>query len=353
VIYSYIPYVMAFRLVVSFMIVFGRGVTRRHRVHQQQARLLRPRQEAQHIVDTHHLWVLLWLLSALAVDELALKRIISQPRPGTMMQSRDDRGGFVGSCAESCGMPSSHAALAAGWFTLLFLDSAFRIRAGEGDAPGTCASRCYKFFKPTGMRPWPTEKSLTHFDFVSCVTCWTLHFVPVPIMRVVLSDHSVSQVFYGTCWGMCYAVAWWLTMRGLARRFAAPRAYLGGYLLHNYHLPGFDRRQLDESRRDELKKLVGVWRGPQEASAKRDISIKQLTGETLHIIDGVHASTAVDVEMARCFRLKWKPESSDVCHTAEIDESCSSLSWNGTVFHKNPEYNAFGEVSPDAISFVT
>jgi hypothetical protein len=43
-------------------------------------------------------------------NEVIVKRIWAQPRPGAFEKLKDDDGQLVGSCLVSCGMPSSHAA---------------------------------------------------------------------------------------------------------------------------------------------------------------------------------------------------------------------------------------------------
>lgn len=57
-----------------------------------------------------HLWILLWLGLLLSVNELLVKRLVAEPRPGSMMELRGSHGLLEGSCVATCGMPSSHSA---------------------------------------------------------------------------------------------------------------------------------------------------------------------------------------------------------------------------------------------------
>merc|ERR1712157_521776 len=99
VVYAYCPYVLAARAV--FVLLVKRG--------------------------TRQLAIVLWLLLTLFINEVILKRLWHEPRPGTMLQVRDVAGRYVGSCLQSCGFPSSHAALGMGWFVHLFLDAVYRV----------------------------------------------------------------------------------------------------------------------------------------------------------------------------------------------------------------------------------
>merc|ERR1712187_570499 len=61
------------------------------------------------------------------VNEFIVKKIVNQPRPGNLLQVTDYSGRFVGSCVESCGMPSSHSAIACGLFILMVYDAMLRV----------------------------------------------------------------------------------------------------------------------------------------------------------------------------------------------------------------------------------
>eukprot|EP00438_Fugacium_kawagutii_P020604 Skav209881 [mRNA] locus=scaffold3263:48214:50720:+ [translate_table: standard] len=76
--------------------------------------------------EMRHLWILLWLGLLLCVNEFIVKKLVAEPRPGSMMELRGRHGLLEGSCVEKCGMPSSHSAIAVGWLTLSILDAVSR-----------------------------------------------------------------------------------------------------------------------------------------------------------------------------------------------------------------------------------
>eukprot|EP00927_Polykrikos_kofoidii_P035100 TRINITY_DN29664_c0_g1_i1.p1 TRINITY_DN29664_c0_g1~~TRINITY_DN29664_c0_g1_i1.p1 ORF type:complete len:271 (+),score=7.18 TRINITY_DN29664_c0_g1_i1:60-872(+) len=137
--------------------------------------------------------------------EYAIKPWVAQPRPGAN-GGWTENGVQVGSCNTSCGMPSSHAAIAVGLFTLLFLDLVFRtipmrdtlivtesmLRANEAtDVPAP-------FLHGTATRD----------QFVRFVVVCTVFLLPIPTMRVVLHDHTVEQVIVGSIIGVVFSCAW-------------------------------------------------------------------------------------------------------------------------------------------------
>jgi len=122
------------------------------------------------------LWpILLMMMGAciVFVNEGIIKRIVSQDRPS-------------GSCLESKGMPSSHAALATAYFVNLHLELIFK--------------------------PQPSSTSLAwtvvHKAVVGALL-WAMLF-PVPFTRVALHDHSWAQIGVGALVGLCVGVGWFL-----------------------------------------------------------------------------------------------------------------------------------------------
>lgn len=235
VIYSYLPYGVGFCVVFSFLV--NRG--------------------------TRQLWVLVWLCLQLCLCEYLFKYIWHEPRPGMKMQVRDEEGRYVGSCLESCGMPSSHSALAMGWFVLLFLDAVFRV---SPHVPGSNSMSMHgsldRSTNPPSMRstarfcrrevwnvwrmtqfillvPWVHSEFLTQTKFVVYVLMWFLIMIPVPFMRVALYDHTTSQVATGSLVGPIIAVIWWRIVRCLQHRFRHKEnhRFFFGLLTHNYTLP--------------------------------------------------------------------------------------------------------------------
>lgn len=249
VIYSYLPYGVALFVIISFLVHRG----------------------------TQQLWVLLWLGLMVVVSELIFKMIFHGPRPGMLMQVRDESGRYVGSCSNSCGMPSSHSALAMGWFVLLFLDATFRLNP-SASSPGsysTYSSRgnmndgdrnlneddrgqshlplaaflrrevrnSWKFTRFIVLVPWVHSESLTHVKFVAYVSFWFVIMVPVPFMRVALYDHTLGQAAVGSAIGPVIAIMWWRVVRYLQQRYRAleGQKFFFGLLVHNYTLPRFLR----------------------------------------------------------------------------------------------------------------
>eukprot|EP00434_Breviolum_minutum_P034737 symbB.v1.2.030752.t1/scaffold3500.1/size56953/4 len=190
-----------------------------------------------------HLWILLWLLFLLVVNEGIVKKIVAEPRPGSMLELRGQNGLLEGSCVETCGMPSSHSAISMGWFTLSVLDAISRTDTSRdlddaGDALVVEQRKWTNFLKSLGCQydviageekksrgyefcwiPWAEKTDLTVREFISVVIYWCLLLVPVPFMRVVLRDHTESQVFVGSAIGMVLAMVWWRVLRVLERRW--------------------------------------------------------------------------------------------------------------------------------------
>jgi len=180
-----------------------------------------------------------------------------------LMQVRDESGRYVGSCLSTCGMPSTHSALAMGWFVLLFLDAVFRVNpyASPGshsvsmhpsderysnpsmrDTMAFCRREVQNAWEMTRfilLVPWVHSESLTHLKFVVYVIVWFLIMIPVPFMRVALYDHTTGQVAAGALVGPIIAIIWWRFVRYLQQRFRhwENQRFCFGLLTHNYTLP--------------------------------------------------------------------------------------------------------------------
>ncbi|CAK0903883.1 unnamed protein product [Prorocentrum cordatum] len=164
---------------------------------------------------TRQLWMLLWAWPMIPLQELVFKRISPEPRPGTMLQVRDYAGMYAGSCLKKCGMPSSHANLTIGWFTLLLLDAIYRVRPfalGRKTQtilirPGASGAQKYaKCLRLYLTVPWEHRDLLTHTEFLVYISTWILILIPVPFMRVALYDHTFDQVTVGAMIGLSSAV---------------------------------------------------------------------------------------------------------------------------------------------------
>lgn len=224
--YAYLPYLLAAHAMLAFVVQRG----------------------------TRQLGVLLWLLLMVSFSELILKKVWREPRPGTMLQVKDFAGNYVGSCLRSCGMPSSHSALAIGWFVILFLDAMYRSHPfALGDKTQTMPLRpdvgggakaitCLKLYLSV---PWADNELLTHTQFVVYISAWFVLLVPVPFMRVVLYDHTFVQVVTGSFVGAVLAVVWWRVTRYFQRKYQHlegkmifPRLLLHNFKIAKFHVSG-------------------------------------------------------------------------------------------------------------------
>lgn len=118
----------------------------------------------------------------------------------------------------------------------------------------------------------------------------------------------------------------------------------GGYILHNYRLPRFDRRKLHE----ELKLLEGNWKclHPQGIEFDNLKIFEQANGE-LHIHgwkgDMVSIPQPLQPKMRRGIALEWhenprNPRSES--NKAEFDGD-SGIMWKDNWFQKCPEDSEF------------
>ena len=120
--------------------------------------------------------------SSLILNEFLIKPIVSQPRPcGTCLCPPNHR------CQ---GMPSSHSVVSIATYTFFLLEFCFRRQYSIASKPTSTgdASRGYD----------DTKKVI----FIVLVV--TLLFLPVPISRVMLLDHSVAQISIGSMIGVLF-----------------------------------------------------------------------------------------------------------------------------------------------------
>jgi len=228
--------------------------------------------------------ILLWLAILVVINEGIVKRLFNQPRPGTLLQTTDYTGKFVGSCVPSCGMPSSHSALACGWFVLLFLDAAVRVHpnAFEIDTQADLEEPDSVVIRSRGRRearrnvrtflgfvvltPWANNARLTHTEFIAYTMVWATIMLPVPFFRVVLYDHTADQVLVGSIIGIALAALWFRVMRRLQDRFDAqgpPGSKVWGVFVHNYPRPTFplvEMRQIATHDEDVVAISMEQWR---------------------------------------------------------------------------------------------
>jgi membrane-associated phospholipid phosphatase len=184
---------------------------------------------------TRSMSILCFIAITTLFHELIVKKhVVRQPRP-------------VGSCNTTCGMPSSHSAMAIGYLVVALMDSIFRtdtrLREKWGDV-----------LKPKLVFPVVHGPK----SFAVQIWLWCMLLLPVPLSRVVLRDHSISQVFCGGSLGFIEALLWTLLVRTLQRAYP-PDQYprlLFGKLRHNYGHPTFYREQVREKLEGKRNELV-------------------------------------------------------------------------------------------------
>ncbi|CAJ1363662.1 unnamed protein product [Effrenium voratum] len=239
VVYSYLPLIPVFFITAEFLVCRG----------------------------TRQLWILMWLGIICSVNEGIVKKLISEPRPGSMMELRGDHGLLEGSCVISCGMPSSHSAIAMGWFILSILDATARTHLSPRDEDSvpsrnrgrsllaTERKKVVDFMKKLCcLVPWVKKEVLTVREFISFTLFWFFLMVPVPFMRVVLKDHTANQAVAGSGLGVLLAMLWWRTVRVLQRRYRDLEGcdIWHGLIRHDYCLPIPERDDRDVRQNLEL-----------------------------------------------------------------------------------------------------
>jgi membrane-associated phospholipid phosphatase len=168
------------------------------------------------------------IFNALVVfnNEIIVKNLLDDPRPGSAPNGDKYRGEFVGSCNISCGMPSSHATISVGYLFFLILDACYRTvpsrkeifgqnlpsakpkstehsrRRRSVDAMRTEVSVWWSFVSAT---PLTSKDVLTHDEFVAFIAAWIVILAPVPLSRMLLFDHYADQVLAGGFVGLLEA----------------------------------------------------------------------------------------------------------------------------------------------------
>mmetsp|Transcript_45530 Transcript_45530/g.105532 ORF Transcript_45530/g.105532 Transcript_45530/m.105532 type:complete len:341 (+) Transcript_45530:137-1159(+) len=239
VIYSYLPYIVAFHFAVNFALRRG----------------------------TRQLAVVGFLVCMVGLNELFVKHVFHADRPGTMLQVKDANGRLAGSCSETCGMPSSHSMLATGLLLLLSLDISFRVESQVWYA---------KSMLQEILLPIADEDTLTPREFLYVWLFWWTVLAPVPLSRIILFDHTPQQAVIGCAHGVVYATCWWRMLRFLERRHdgAVNQRMLSGLVIHNYWHPSIARPSrvlsshlTNSSSLDE--ELSAVMLQPCDSSANR------------------------------------------------------------------------------------
>lgn len=194
---------------------------------------------------TRELNFVCFMCFVLALNEGCMKRLVKQKRPD-------------GSCNITCGMPSSHATISTGYLTLLFLDLSFRVSPLTGSvlrrfrgqdavanddhtALGALRFCCWGDW--TSVVPISNSSSISNGQFVAMFFFWIFLLGSVPISRVILKDHSIEQVNWGSFAGFCEATCWFFVMREVTWKLQDhvgttwPRGWRIPLLRHDYVVP--------------------------------------------------------------------------------------------------------------------
>jgi len=186
---------------------------------------------------TRELSFVLFVALTVALNEGLLKRCFRQPRPSM-------------SCCTSCGMPSSHSAFATGFFTLMFLDAAYRVNPMDMASKALTRWSLVRQHTVFCRGPLSNPTTLSNRAFVYVCFQWGVLLLPVPLSRIYLKDHTTQQVIVGSTAGIAYAFAYFYGVyEPFARRMKYaeswrwPRSTKYGYLLSNtLRLPWWRQR---------------------------------------------------------------------------------------------------------------
>lgn len=193
---------------------------------------------------TRQLLVLVFCAACVGSNELLVKPLVSQPRPGAVVEARNALGKDVGSCNRTCGMPSSHATLSIGLLTVLVCCAVYRVVPWSHELGGGG-----KITLRRGGRHacWflSTHSALGHCmsrqDCVVFCIAWSLLLLPIPLSRVSLYDHTADQVFVGSVLGCIYGCAWFRLVLWLLNTYQHKlgRTMCCGLVNNDYRLPKF------------------------------------------------------------------------------------------------------------------
>jgi membrane-associated phospholipid phosphatase len=132
------------------------------------------------------------------LGEFGWKTLFSESRPDE-------------SCVVGCGMPSSHAALSIG---LLFVIIVNGMKYGFKDVEDEAEHRN----KLWTSILYPTNGAFRDhaITYATFLFVWFILLMPVPFARVILNDHSITQVLLGSLIGLGEGFLWILLIQYLA-----------------------------------------------------------------------------------------------------------------------------------------
>mmetsp|Transcript_24148 Transcript_24148/g.77779 ORF Transcript_24148/g.77779 Transcript_24148/m.77779 type:complete len:335 (-) Transcript_24148:122-1126(-) len=198
---------------------------------------------------TRELAFLAFVIFMVAVNELVTKKLAKEARPPH-------------SCDYTCGFPSGHSVMSIGFFTLMFLDAAYRVmprvpldfpsakshvKAMKGRAKTLFGYTLWEwligdFRAFVSVVPLTSAHTLNQLDFCSFAFAWGIFLLPVPFSRVILNDHTPSQVMVGSAVGLLQAALYFMVIRHTIlprmNHFLGKR--IGYVLVHNFALPVYE-----------------------------------------------------------------------------------------------------------------
>lgn len=247
IVLSYVPYVVCACAVIEFFVKRG----------------------------TRELNFVCFMTTIVVLNEFVWKRLVKEVRP-------------LGSCNVTCGMPSSHATISIGFLSLMFFDLALRVNPmspsvlqnhgtthGQRQLSHTVKGTAKYFIYGDWLSliPVSNAESISNMQFIRMCLFWFDILAFVPLSRVMLKDHTVSQVTIGGVIGLVEAFVWYFFVRELAWRYQHklgatwPEGSKYTLLTHNYSVPRHEELQvriggnLERARQILDQELVHGWRG--------------------------------------------------------------------------------------------
>lgn len=137
-----------------------------------------------------------------------------------------------GTCAVSCGFPSSHSAQAIGVLLVFLVGATIAGFRRDGNAPNNSLTAV---LYPMDGDFVASDGSIRAAPYAVFVFLWLALLVPIPIARAVLRDHSPRQVLAGSLLGLIQGAAWiaftaWLSS---ALRDRRGERFGGNWFVHN------------------------------------------------------------------------------------------------------------------------
>merc|ERR1712217_481665 len=111
-----------------------------------------------------------------------------------------------------------------------------------------CFGKLAFFIITMGVTSFSHKETLTHLEFISYVCYWGFLLLPSSWARVILFDHTVSQVLVGGLSGTLLALMWWRVVRYFQHSYQdrVNCKICCGLLIHNFPLQDYDRDDVED-----------------------------------------------------------------------------------------------------------